>query len=237
MKVVALVMNYQEMCFRTALSMRNYMRMKKTSKAFGRKSLLLLTFLVIGSCWGQDSSSDIYDEAWQVVLNSQEWKDSLEDEVSNATSDEQYLYASNDNEVIVVDDAIKIDSNSNFDIKYEILVRRAYLKVIAEAEKADTRLEREYILRNATALKKGRKRTLEFEQKLELVNKRYHAHRKMIEGLKSWNIFSEYGTNDLDFFMAENQGAVQEMLQKGRKEAAITKYLIYKLADLYHFEG
>jgi len=211
--------------------------MKKTNKAFGRKSLLLTFFLGVVICWGQDSSADIYDEAWQVVLNSQEWKDALEDEVSNTTSDERYLYASNDNEAIVVDGVIKVSSNANFDTKYEVLVRRAYLKVIAEAEKADTRLEREYILRNAAALKKGRKRSQEFVQKLELVNKRYHAHRKMLEGLKSWNIFSEYGTNDLDFFMAENQGAVQEMIQKGKKEAAITKYLIYKLADLYHFEG
>lgn len=213
------------------------MRMKKISKAFGRKFLLLLTFFGVVSCWGQDSSTDRYDEAWQVVLNSQEWKDELEDEVSVTTSSEQYLYAGNDNEALEIDDEIKISSSSSFDSKYELLVKRAYLKIIAEAEKADTRLEREYILRNAAALKKGKKRSPEFERKLELVNKRYHAHRKMLEGLKSWNIFSEYGTNDLDFFMAENQGVVQEMLQKGKKEAAITKYLIYKLADLYHFEG
>lgn len=237
MKAAALVMNYQEKCFRTALSMRNYMRMKKTGKAFGRKSFLLLSLLAIGSCWGQSSSTDRYDEAWQEVLNSQEWKDELEDEVSVTTSSEQYLFAGNDSQALEINDAIKIGSSSNFDSKYEVLVKRAYLKIIAEAEKADTRLEREYILRNAAALKKGQKRSPQFEQRLELINKRYHAHRKMLDGLKSWNINSEYGTNDLDFFMAENQGAVQEMLQKGKKEVAITKYLIYKLADLYHFEG
>jgi len=218
--------------------MKHYMRMKKTSKAFGLKTLLLLSFIVTGSCWAQDASTDRYAEAWQEVLKSQAWKDALANEVTYAESEDSSSSDSSENLAPEEDyESKNTDSNPNFDSKYEFLVRRAYLRIIAEAEKADTRLEKEYILRNAVALKKGKNRSREFEQKLELVNKRYHAHRKMLEGLKSWNIFSEYGTNDLDFFMAENQGAVQEMLQKGKKEATIINYLIYKLADLYHFAG
>ncbi|MGI9553064.1 MAG: hypothetical protein ACR2MT_17795, partial [Aurantibacter sp.] len=85
--------------------------------------------------------------------------------------------------------------------------------------------------------KKGKKRSKEFNQKLELVNKRYRAHRKMLEGLKSWNIFSEYGTNDLDFFKAENEETVKKMVKSGKSDLVIINYLIYKLADLYHFES
>jgi hypothetical protein len=59
----------------------------------------------------------------------------------------------------------------------------------------------------------------------------------MLEGLKSWNIMSVYGTDDLDFFKAENKGKVAEMIAAGRSQDFILNYLIYKLADLYHFEN
>lgn len=218
--------------------MKHYMKMKKTNNVFGQKFLLLLPILFSGSSWAQSLSADIYAEAWLEVLESQAWKDALVSEVTNTASEDENYYVSNEDLTSEVNvESRKTSSNSNFDLKYDALVRRAYIKIIAEAEKSDTRLEKEYILRNAVALKKGKKRSREFEQRLELVNKRYHAHRKMLEGLKSWNIFSDYGTNDLDFFKAENKVAVQEMFSKGKNEASVVNYLIYKLADLYHFES
>jgi len=195
---------------------------------------VLFFILATWQCSAQGSSYiDNYAEAWQVVLNSQAWKDALNGNALYATTEYEYEDLGKRGEASF----LIVEKKKTFDIKYNALVRRAYLKLIAEAEKADTRLEKEYILRNASALKKGKKRTKTFEQKLELVNKRFHSHRKMLLGLKSWNIFSEYGTNDLDFFKAENELAVQEMLRNGKSESSIVGFLIYKLADLYHFES
>lgn len=217
------------------------MKMKKSIKSFWSGSLLSL-ILILGSCSVTKTSSQVkYAEAWQEVLKSQAWKDALitEDSESTKTEDKDFYVSSED--VVLLDDKKpilrEVNLESNFETKYDILVRRAYVRIIAQASKADNRLEKEYILRNAVALKKGEKRTKEFDKKLELVNKRYHAHREMLEGLKSWNIFSKYGTDDLEFFKAENQIAVREMIQKGKGESAVINFLIYKLADLYHFEG
>ncbi len=217
------------------------MKMKKAMNAFRRGSMLLL-IAVLGSCTATKPTSQIrYTEAWQKVLKSQAWQDALVSEDSQSTKAiDQDFYASSE-DVVLLDDTRsrerRVDLESNFEAKYDILVRRAYVRIIAQAAKADDRLEKEYILRNAMALKKGKKKSREFDRKLKLVNKRYHAHREMLEGLKSWNIFSEYGTDDLEFFKAENQIVVQEMIQKGKRESSVINYLIYKLADLYHFEG
>lgn len=217
------------------------MKMKKAMNAFRRGSLLLL-IAVLGSCTATKHTSQIrYAEAWQKVLKSQAWQDALVSEDSRSTKAiDQDFYASSEDAVLLDDTRSRerrVDLESNFEAKYDILVRRAYVRIIAQAAKADDRLEKEYILRNAMALKKGKKKSREFDRKLFLVNKRYHAHREMLEGLKSWNIFSEYGTDDLEFFKAENQVVVQEMIQKDKRESSVINYLIYKLADLYHFEG
>ena len=214
------------------------MKMKIRTTSYGWKSVLLLLALIVGPNSIQRlSAQDSYAEAWQKVLKSQAWKDALNNGASQSTEKEEDLY-DGEEEVVLMDDKIELapEAKSDFETKYDFLVRRAYLKTIAEAEEADDRLQREYIIRNATALKKGKNRTKEFNEKLELVNKRYQAHRRMLEGLRSWNIFSEYGTNDLDFFKIEHQPAVKEMIRKGKKESTIVNYLIYKLADLYHFE-
>lgn len=216
--------------------MKQYMKMKKHTNVFGQKFLVLFLILASGSSLAQGLSTDIYAEAWQEVLESQAWKDALVNEITNRTSEDENIYDGYE-DLVAENDSEKRIINSPFDSKYNALVKRAYIKIIAEAEKADTRLEREYILRNAAALKKGNKRSASFNQKLELVNKRYHAHRKMLEGLKSWNIFSDYGSNDIDFFKAENKIIVQEMLSNGKNESSVVSYLIYKLADLYHFES
>lgn len=217
------------------------MKMKKALIALGRGSLLLL-IAILGSCTATKPTSHIrYAEAWQKVLKSQSWQDALVSEDSQSTNEiDQDFYASSE-DIVLLDDTRprerRVDLESSFEAKYDILVRRAYVRLIAQAAKADDRLEKEYILRNAMALKKGKKKSKEFDRKLELVNKRYHAHRKMLEGLKSWNIFSEYGTNDLEFFKAENELAVQKMLRDGKSESEVINYLIYKLADLYHVKA
>ncbi|MRI01237.1 hypothetical protein GH721_11910 [Kriegella sp. EG-1] len=210
--------------------------MNKVIKAV-KQCVFLLLMMSFGSCSITKSTSDgVYAEAWQKVLKSQAWKDALVSEEHNDNSREQEFYASSDEEVIIADYTNENNIiKPNFDARYDELVRTAYVRIIAQAEKADERLEKEYILRNAVALNKQKKKSKEFIEKLDRVNKRYHAHREMLEGLKSWNIFSTYGTDDLDFFKNENQAVVKEMFQQGKGEAAVINFLIYQLADLYHF--
>ncbi|MEO9894214.1 hypothetical protein [Aurantibacter sp.] len=209
--------------------------MNKVKKTVGQCALLLL-IVTLSSCSVTKSSSDgVYAEAWQKVLKSQAWKDALVSEDSNDSQDQEF-YASNDDAIIIDDYAIeKSTSKATFEVEYDELVRTAYVRIIAQAEKADERLEKEYMLRNAVALNKEKKKSKEFKEKLEKINQRFHAHREMLEGLKSWNIFSTYGTDDLEFFKDENQAVVQEMFQQGKGEAAVINFLIYQLADLYHF--
>ncbi|WP_238934451.1 hypothetical protein [Aurantibacter crassamenti] len=202
-----------------------------------RLCVVLLFVLLLSSCSVTKPSSDaMYAEAWQKVLKSQAWKDALITETSEPEIESQEFYASNDDEMIIDDSYLKkSEVVPRFDIKYDKLVRTAYVRIIAQAEEADAQIEKEYILRNAVALDADKKKSQDFNQKLKQVNQRYHSHRKMLEGLKSWNIFSRYGTDDLEFFKDENQVEVQGMLQQGKGEAAVINFLIYKLADLYHF--
>ena len=98
---------------------------------------------------------------------------------------------------------------SGFNATYESLVSKAYFK---------------------TALKVDKKRA-------PAITKRYEAHKAMLSGLKSWNIFSEDRSGDLEYFKAENEIEIQKMLSAGESDNQIVNYLIYKLADLYHSEG
>jgi len=58
-----------------------------------------------------------------------------------------------------------------------------------------------------------------------------------LAGLKSWNLFSEDRTGDMLYFMAENEDRIYKMYKGKLPEDKMVKYLIYKLADLYHLEG
>lgn len=203
--------------------------------------MLLLVFFLSNCSSLRPTSHVKYAEAWQKVLNSKAWKDALMVEESEATAaPEEDFYVSNE-AIVLADDFKSLKARTpkepSFETRYDRLVKRAYVRIIAQATKANDRLEREYILRNASALKKGENRSDEFNKKLDLINTRYHAHKEMLEGLKSWNVFSEYGTDDLDFFKTEQKEAVKEMIKNGKGETYVINYLIYKLADLYHFEG
>lgn len=212
---------------------------KEALKAYGLRTLFVALFYSMLSCSSSKTNYDQgYAEAWKKVLKSQAWKDALANDESPSSIETTAFYSSTeDSGIIYEENTTRLVADIAFGDKYDFLVSRAYIKIIAEAEKADTRLEKEYIIRNAVGLRTEKKEDKKFKQDLELVNRRYHAHRKMLDGLKSWNIFSEYGTDDLDFFKAENQKNVLKMVQNGKSDSAIINYLIYKLADLYHFEG
>jgi tRNA U34 5-carboxymethylaminomethyl modifying enzyme MnmG/GidA len=167
-----------------------------------------------------------YTKVWKEYIKSEAWKQSLIANNSNASDD---FYVSNDTEGVLAEDEV---ITSGLSEKYESLVAKAYFKIITEAEKADARITADYRLLNdnENAVKTDKR-------KIQEITKRYEAHKAMLSGLKSWNVFSEDRSGDLEYFKSENEKEIQKMMSTGESDYQIVNYLIYKLADLYHIEG
>ncbi len=149
------------------------------------------------------------------------------------------LYASvEDSNVIILEPSyISSRTNKSFEKKYHYLVARAYFKLLAEAQKSERKLRIEYERYSFENEKFDRDGNQAFQDKFNLAYKRYKAHSDMLSGLKSWNLFSENRTGDMFYFMAENEDFIFKMYKGNLTEDKMVKYLIYKLADLYHLEG
>lgn len=167
-----------------------------------------------------------YAKVWREYIKSQAWKESLIVNNANKNND---LYVSTDGDVTLAKDEKII---AGFEDKYQNLVSKAYFKIITEAEKADAQITAEYQL-----LQDGQSSLKADKKRVQDITKRYEAHKAMLSGLKSWNIFSEDRSGDLKYFKAENEVEIQKMIQSGESDNQIVNYLIYKLADLYHVEG
>jgi hypothetical protein len=139
----------------------------------------------------------------------------------------------NKNEIGIDNDSLSSVKNATFIKKYNSLVFRAYFKIIVEAERADIRLGKEY--KRMYSAYEANTLSSESEEKFVKTYKKFLAHRRMLKGLKSWRIFSEYRTGDLEYFKAENHNEILKMHQRGSNEQTMIKVLMYKLADLYHF--
>ncbi|WP_291961395.1 hypothetical protein [Maribacter sp.] len=167
-----------------------------------------------------------YAKVWKEYIKSEAWKQSLIADNAYKVND---LYASTDEEMVLAADD---NANSRFKSKYESLVSRAYFKIITEAEKADAQITANYKLLNDTESSVSVDK-----KKVQAITNRYEAHKAMLSGLKSWNIFSDDRSGDLEYFKAENEIEIQNMISGGKSDTQIVNYLIYKLADLYHIEG
>lgn len=186
---------------------------------------VLAVICLVGCGASQTHYQREYAKVWKELIKSQAWQESL---LANTTENSEALYASNDNEVLLAND-IKIETG--FEDRYQTLVSKAYFKIITEAEKADARISADYKLLQDNESSK----LISKKQEHEITNK-YEAHKAMLSGLKSWNIFNENRSGDLDYFKAENQSAILKMIQSGDADHQMVNYLIYKLADLYHVE-
>ena len=177
-----------------------------------------------------------YARVWKELIKSEAWKNSLQVENGEDRSQSVDFYASNTEATIIDDtpDRSNIDLEALFDKRFNSLTSRAYVKIISEAEAADRRLKAEYDRWSAMQNNPDFKKDRDFKRKFENIDKKYQAHRQMLEGLKSWNIFSEFRSNDLDFFRAENKVEIRKMYQNGSSEDKMINYLVYRLADLYH---
>lgn len=148
------------------------------------------------------------------------------------------LVASNDeNHIVVLEPSYTTNKiNTKFEKKYHYLVARSYFKLLAEAQKSERKLKLQYDNFLFENQKYSRDGSRSFQKKLNNAHKKYLAHRAMLEGLKSWNLFSDDRTGDMFYFMAENEEHIFKLYSKEAKEEKMIKYLIYKLADLYHLE-
>ena len=193
--------------------------------------------LLVGCTSSKSNYSREYEKVWKEMIKSQAWKNSLEEGIaSTPRENRELLYSSAD---AGMDDQVILapaESEMEFDTKFHSLVSRAYYKIISEAEAADKRLKEEHARLSAMQRELNASQSKMYEQNLELINRRYQAHTEMLEGLKSWKIFSEYRSGDLDYFKADNKEAVLAMHQKGKSDESIINFLVFKLADLYHFE-
>ncbi|WP_339625888.1 hypothetical protein [uncultured Maribacter sp.] len=201
--------------------------MKELTQRIGTGIMLAIlgTVCLVGCGASQTHYQREYAKVWKELIKSQAWQESLL--ADNAENTEE-LYASNDNEVLLANDT-KIEAG--FEDRYQTLVSKAYFKIITEAEKADARISADYKLLQDDESSISISKKQEHE-----ITKKYEAHKAMLSGLKSWNIFSEDRSGDLDYFKIENKSAIQRMIQSGDADHQMVNYLIYKLADLYHVE-
>lgn len=192
-----------------------------------RGAALLCAFFVMGCTLTQEAYEREYSKVWKELVKTKAWQEALAD------GTHEPLYASVDATVVVLPKeapAVLAD----FDQQYESLVSRAYFKIITEAEKADARIAAEYAM--VQAEQQGATGSLPHAvtKRHELVAKKHRAHRAMLQGLTSWNIFSPHRSGDLDYFKAENQAEIRDMMRHGASTEQMVNLLLYKLADLYH---
>jgi hypothetical protein len=200
---------------------------------------LVLAALLVSSCSSSKDYRARYRKAWRKVVNSQAWLDALAANNSDATSGTPVYYSvptAREQEIIENLDDLGLEIDHTFLEKYPSLVSRAYYRIIAEAETADKRIAGDYQYLSSELHKPGNEDNRQLKRQLELSKKRFEAHREMLEGLKSWRSFNQYGSDDLDFFLEDYLPEAHEMYVRGADDEHIIAFLMGKLADLYHFE-
>ncbi|RRQ50129.1 hypothetical protein DZC72_06040 [Maribacter algicola] len=192
----------------------------------GRSFLVACILLgMLSSCAvNQTKYQKRYNEIWREMIQSQAWKESLK---QNNDAETTGMYVSTDDDIVLESNS-DFEENLAFEERYQSLVSRAYFKIITEAEKLDAQIAAQYTLaKNDPNVSK---------RDLDEAERKFSAHRAMLSGLRSWNIFSEDRSGDLDYFKRENREAVQNMMKQDQGTNQMINFLIYKLADLYHVE-
>jgi hypothetical protein len=146
----------------------------------------------------------------------------------------EVLYASTEQRILKTMSPTSRERAGLFVQLYNAYVSRAYYSLLNEAQKADQYLleEYNYLLKNS----KNRPDREAYNKELALAKLTYEAHWNMLEGLKSWNAFSAYGSDDLDLFKKEQIKNAYLMFRKGSSDSEIIDFLVYRLADLYYVQ-
>jgi hypothetical protein len=189
---------------------------------------LLLTGVLLTSCSALQKPSDPYSDAWEEVLESRSWKASL-DAQPRASGQGETQYAIPNYQPLE-----SATADPEFLKRYPALVSRAYFRLIAEAMDSDRRVAKSYQELYRKSRQPETRNDPVLQREYETARKRFLAHREMLEGLRSWNAFNEYGSDDLDFFMQEQLEVAYGKYERGVKEDPLVDYLMRRLADLYH---
>jgi len=190
--------------------------------------LLLLTGVFLASCSAIQKSSDPYSDAWGDVLESRSWEASLEAQPA-ASGQGEKKYA-----IPTYQPLQSATVDPDFLKRYPALVSRAYFRLIAEAMDSDRKVAKSYQELYRRSRQPESQNDPVLQREYETARKRFLAHREMLEGLRSWNAFNDYGSDDLDFFMQEQLEVAYEKYERGVKEDPLVDYLMRRLADLYH---
>lgn len=188
----------------------------------------MLAGLVLISCSAVRTSSDPYSDAWKEVLESRSWEASLEAQPSPSAGRVTH-YA-----IPTYGPLESTTADAEFLKRYPALVSRAYFRLIGEALDSDRRVARSYQELYRKSRQPENQNDPVLQREYETARKRFLAHREMLEGLRSWNAFNEYGSDDLDFFLQEQLEATYEKYERGVEEDLLIDYLMRRLADLYH---
>jgi len=184
--------------------------------------------VLLASCSAIQKSSDPYSDAWEEVLQSRNWKASLEAQPP-VQGQRETQYA-----IPTYQPLQSATVDTDFIKRYPALVSRAYFRLIAEAMDSDRRVAKSYQELYRKSRQPESQNDPVLQREYETARKRFLAHREMLEGLRSWNAFNEYGSDDLDFFMQEQLEVAYEKYERGVKEDPLVDYLMRRLADLYH---
>ena len=210
--------------------------MRKRTTTYGL-ILLLLSMVLLSGCTvsKRRQYQREYRRLWKEIIQSQAWKDALRSSRTFTYVDSELKYMAVGPEQLRMSVLPDTEvTRKDFEQRYIKWVNGAYYRIIAEAEEADEGIRSEFEALVAERRMRPRSEDEASREQFLLARRRYIAHSKMLEGLKSWKAFEEYGSDDLDFFSSENKELVYELYRTGQGEKIITAYLMYKLADLYH---
>ncbi len=209
------------------------MKRKNQLRIFSGLLWLLLTVSFTISTAAQDYVQQEYESAEQETTRSVAGMNSFKGTMSGDEPLEDLYTATT--QLILADMEPKARERAGLFVElYVSYVARAYYSLIIEAKKADKRLleEYNYLLKDA----KNRPDRAEYYKQLAIAKLTYETHWNMLEGLKSWNAISAYGSDDLDLFKQEQIENAYLMFIKGSTDTEIINFLVYRLADLYDFE-
>lgn len=203
------------------------MNVRSISAGLGMLGIALLAM----ACGGLKQAEDPYQASWEKKLASDPWKASLVQSPETDSTPGSPHYA-----LPQLDRIRDASVPPEFIATYPKLVSRAYFRLIAEAFEADRGIRAAYQHAYIEAHKDENSDDQAVQQAYQTARKRYEAHRQMLEGLRSWKAFQEYGSDDLEFFLEEQLRACYALYQKGATEERMVGQLMTGLADLYHKE-
>lgn len=210
------------------------MKRKNHPRIFPGTLWILLVISLTACTTSHNYFQKEYKTVWKETTRSAVWNNSYNATPSLREAAGEDLYSSTEQGVLATMTPKARERAGLFVELYDSYVSRAYYSLIIDAKKADQHLLEEYnhLLKSS----KNRPDRAEYNKQLAISKLTYEAHWKMLEGLKSWNIFTEYGSDDLVFFKQEQIENAYIMFSKGSSDTEIINFLVYRMADLYYFE-